>query len=132
MDDETRSLVSGRASYRCEYFRLHEDDDAYMFHVEHVIAKKHGGGDEIDNLAFACNQCNLHKGPNLSGIDPVSGSTIELFHPRRDSWTEHFTFQGAMVVGLTALGRATVRVLNMNDADRIRVRAELGFPDHLQ
>ena len=97
-----------------------------------VIAKKHGGGDEIENLAFACNQCNLHKGTNLSGIDPVSESTIELFHPRRDSWTEHFTFQGAMVVGLTALGRATVRVLNMNDADRIRVRAELGFPDHLQ
>ena len=132
MDHETRSLVSGRASHRCEYCRLHEDDDAYTFHVEHIIAKKHGGGDALENLAFACNQCNLHKGPNLSGIDPDSGSPVELFHPRRDRWTEHFSIQGAHIVGLTARGRATVRVLNMNDPDRIRVRAELGFPDELQ
>lgn len=129
MDDGPRSLVSSRASHRCEYCRLHEDDDAYSFHVEHIVAKKHGVGDETENLAFACHQCNLHKGPNLSGIDPDTGATVELFHPRRDSWTEYFTFQGAHIVGLTARGRATVRVLNMNDPDRIRVRAELGFPD---
>ncbi len=93
MDGETRFLVCNRASSRCEYCGLHEDDDAYTFYVEHIIPKKHGGGEELDNLAFACHQCNLHKGPNLSGIDPVSKATVELFHPRRDSWTEHFCFK---------------------------------------
>jgi len=32
---------------------------------------------------------------------------------------------GAHIVGLTAIGRAAVRVLNMNDKERIDLRAEL-------
>jgi hypothetical protein len=48
-----------------------------------------------------------------------------LFHPRRDRWDEHFAFQGALIVGLTPVGRATVRTLNMNGADRLEVREEL-------
>jgi hypothetical protein len=76
-------------------------------------------------LALACQKCNLHKGPNLSGIDPESDLIVELFHPRRNDWEGHFAFRGPYVVGLTPAGRATVRVLCMNRADRIQLRAEL-------
>ena len=50
----TRKLVAQRAANRCEYCRLHEDDMFVSFEIDHVIAQKHGGGNEIDNLAFTC------------------------------------------------------------------------------
>jgi len=127
MDTETRVRVRSRAGNRCEYCHLHEDDDVYTFHVEHIIALKHGGPNDATNLALACQQCNLHKGPNLSGIDPDSGTTVELFHPRLDQWADHFEYREYEIVGLTPKGRSTVRVLNMNDPDRTQLRSELGF-----
>ena len=93
MDEATRILVRKRAGYRCEYCRLHEDDDAYTFHVEHIIARKHGGLDDESNLALACQQCNLHKGSNLSGVDPRSGEIVELFHPRQKFGPRIFRFE---------------------------------------
>ena len=69
--------------------------------------------------------CNLHKSSDLSGIDLEGGAITPLFHPRRDRWAEHFVFQGALIVGLTPMGRATVRTLNMNGANRLEVREEI-------
>lgn len=97
------------------------DEPFFRHQIEHVVPKRHGGADELDNLALACPHCNRHKGPNLSGLDPLDGRLSRLFHPRRDRWDDHFADRGPIVVGLTAVGRATVRVLNMND----RLRAEL-------
>jgi hypothetical protein len=87
-----------------------------------VIPRKHGGGDEVQNLALACIDCNLPKSSNLFGIDPTTGQTIELFNPRTNRWDEHFVWQGAVLNGLTPVGRATIRVLNINDDERQRVR----------
>ena len=66
--------------------------------------------------------CNAHKGPNLSGLDPESGALVRLFHPRQDQWDEHFERNGVLIVGRTAVGRATVGLLKMNAADRRRLR----------
>jgi 5-methylcytosine-specific restriction endonuclease McrA len=128
MDDAIREAVAARAAHCCEYRRIRETDDAYSFHVEHIIALKHGGSTELDNLAYSCQHCNLHKGPNLSGIDPDTGTVVSLFHPRHDSWADHFALEESRLVGLTATGRATTRVLAMNDSDRVQLRAMLGFP----
>jgi hypothetical protein len=44
MDAALRAFVRERAGRRCEYCRLHEEDDDFLaFHVEHVIARQHGG-----------------------------------------------------------------------------------------
>jgi len=94
------------------------------FHVEHVVARQHGGGDEPSNLAFACDRCNLHKGPNLTAIDPETGEIVPLFHPRRDSWQDHFRWENAEIVGRTPTGRATVRLLNMNAKRRLQLRMQ--------
>ena len=56
---------------RCEYCRLPQSAlPLARFHIEHVIARQHRGGDSPGNLALSCHHCNLHKGPNLSGVDP--------------------------------------------------------------
>lgn len=93
--------------------------------IEHVVARQHGGSDHVDNLALACHRCNLYKGPNLSGVDPLTGRVEILFHPRRDQWHDHFAFREAHVDGLTPSGRATVEVLVLNDARRVELRHEL-------
>ena len=96
-----------------------------MFHVEHVRPKQHGGSSDIDNLALASERCNLHKGPNLTGIDPLDDSVAMLFHPRRDDWDEHFELQDSVLVGRTPAGRTTVELLQMNVLRRRQLRASL-------
>jgi hypothetical protein len=125
MDAATRDLVRRRAAERCEYCRLHQEDNELVHHVEHIIARQHGGPDDRNNLALACHRCNLHKGPNLTGIDPQTRQVVPLFHPRHDRWSEHFVFKGARIEGISATGRATVQVLAMNDARRLEVRQEV-------
>jgi hypothetical protein len=125
MDEEKRSLVRRRADECCEYCRLPQEYSELKHHVEHVVAQQHGGSDDADNLALACHRCNLHKGPNLAGIDPYDDRVVRLFHPRRHRWSDHFVFEGARINGLTPIGRATVQVLNMNDARRLEIRAEI-------
>lgn len=96
--------------------------DALPFQVDHVIARKHGGGDEPENLALSCFNCNSFKGPNVAGVDPETGQVAPLSHPRRDVWDEHFRWDGPRLAGLTPQGRATVAVLAINLAERVEHR----------
>ncbi len=125
MDARTREFIRTQAGNRCEYCLLRQEQTGLSHHVEHIIAKQHGGSDGRENLALACNRCNACKGPNLSGIDAETSALAPLFHPRQDVWAEHFGFQGARIVGRTPRGRATVHVLQMNDERRLERRAEL-------
>ncbi len=121
-----RRLVEERAGQRCEYCRLHHDFQPLApFHVEHIIARQHGGHDSPENLALACHRCNLHKGPNLTSLDPETGGLARLFNPRQDRWTEHFELRQARIIGLTSIGRTTAALLRMNTPDRIELRGEL-------
>src|SRR5579859_332258 len=122
MDAPLRQTVRARAAYQCEYCRVPQELSELRFHVEHIIPRQHGGGDEADNLALACPDCNLSKGPNLTGIDPETGEVVRLYHPRRHTWSEHFKHEGSSIVGSTAIGRTTVSLLQMNDPERRRVR----------
>jgi hypothetical protein len=126
MEAVLRHLIQQRAGGRCEYCCLPQTHAPYStFHTDHITPRKHGGSDDPSNLALACNRCNRHKGTNLTGIDPVSGNIVPLFHPRKDSWEVHFEFRGAAIIGLTPEGRTTVRVLNMNDPERLQLRQRL-------
>jgi hypothetical protein len=123
MDAATRALVRERAGNRCEYCGLWQEQDLFAtFHVDHITARQHGGGDDLNNLGLACFYCNLHKGTNLTSIDPETLSLVALFHPRRQRWSDHFARRGAFIEGITPIGRATVRLLNMNAPDRPELR----------
>jgi hypothetical protein len=126
MDAATRRFVRQRAHGRCEYCRLPQAAQPFStFHIEHIVAKQHGGSDAIENVCIACARCNSFKGPNLTGIDPDRGNIERLFHPRQQEWLDHFALRGPLIVGLTAVGRTTVDVLAMNDDRRIQLRADL-------
>jgi hypothetical protein len=126
MDAPTRQLVRRRAGGCCEYCRLPETADEWSFHIDHVVARVHGGGDHPDNLSWSCTQCNLHKASNFASIDPTSGERVDLFNPRSDLWADHFaTAQDGVILGLTACGRATARLLDMNGSPQLELRREL-------
>ena len=132
MDAAVRELVRHRAGNRCEYCLLKQEHLPFsLFQVEHIIPRKHGGDEDPANLALACDRCNSYKGANLTGIDPETGEISALFNPRQHSWDKHFRLSDITVVGLTAVGRATVRVLNMNEQRRVRLRAVLRRYGHL-
>lgn len=76
-------------------------------------------------MRYVCSFWNLHKGTNLSGIDPKSGKKAWLFHPRRMKWSRHFRWDGPILVGRTPAGRATIQVLKVNDDDYVQTRAAL-------
>jgi 5-methylcytosine-specific restriction endonuclease McrA len=123
MDADLRSRVRVRAGDRCEYCGLHQDREPYYrFHIEHIVARQHGGSDALENLALACFSCNVDKGTNLTAIDPVGGQIVPVFNPRLDRWDEHFALRNTMITGLTAIGRATVQLLKMNAPERVELR----------
>ncbi len=121
MDAALIQIVRQRAGYRCEYCRLFQDHSVLRFHIEHIIARQHGGTDDAENLALACPECNYQKGTNLTGMDPDTDEVTRLYHPRRDQWGDHF----ARIVGRTPVGRTTVWLLEMNTGDRLRWREML-------
>ena len=95
------------------------------FHREHVIPRSRGGNNGPENYLPACRTCNLRKGPNLSGMDAKTQRMVRLFHPRRHTWSRHFRWQGAILVGRTPVGRATVAVLAINLPKRVVQRQAL-------
>jgi hypothetical protein len=114
--------VRERAHGRCQYCLMHESLQGATFHVEHVIPQSKGGESTLENLALACPRCNLHKADKTTAPDPLTGEQVALFHPLQQQWSEHFRFKGHEMEGLTAIGRATVVLLDLNHMRRQRIR----------
>ena len=120
-----RELVRTRAASRCEYCQLPSQYAELPFEIDHIIAQKHHGRTLESNLVLSWFYCNSYKGPNIAGVDPESGKTTPLFHPRQDDWSEHFRWLEAELIGLSPEARATIDVLQINKLDAIRVRTSL-------
>lgn len=103
--------------HHCAYCRTLQLYCGHPMVVEHIWPKNKGGITTFENLCYACYRCNLFKGSQTHRIDPQSGELTPLFHPRQHEWHQHFVFDpsGLQIVGLTAIGRATVVALNMNN-----------------
>jgi len=122
MEAGLERLVWDRAAGRCEYCQFPERLARVPFQIDHIVAEQHGGATEPDNLALACCFCNRYKGPNLSGVDPATRKVVRLFDPRRQNWSDHFRWDGALLVGKTEIGRATIQTLSINRSDAVAVR----------
>jgi len=98
-----------------------EDISPDRFEVEHIQPRARGGSDDLPNLALSCSACNRRKAEATHALDPDASTLtlVTLFNPRRDVWGEHFgvqiTADSVLIVGRTAIGRATVHRLGMND-----------------
>jgi hypothetical protein len=125
MDPALEKMVWERAGSRCEYCQMPHGLTVLPFQIDHVIAEQHGGCAVPENLALSCMICNVHKGPNIASIDPQTAALVPLFNPRRDTWADHFAWNGPHLAGLTPVGRATIAVLAINMKARVALRASL-------
>ena len=125
MDSSLRQFVRELAASICEYCHVPEAYDCLPFQVDHIIAEKHGGKTEPDNLAWSCFDCNVYKGPNIAGLDSETGNFTPLFNPRQQAWRDHFEWRGPEITAKTSVGRVTTAVLRLNLGRRIEFRNEL-------
>ena len=121
---KVRRQVAQRAKDCCEYCGLSQAGQEAAFHVDHVIPIIAKGGTTLENLALACVSCSLRKGARREAPDPKKGQEVPLFNPRHEVWRLHFRWNGALVVGLTPTGRATVAALSMNRPLALAIRRE--------
>ncbi len=117
-----RRLVHERARGQCEYCLIPDAVTLAPHEVDHIIAQKHGGATNADNLALSCALCNKRKGSDIASIDPDTHQIVPLYHPRRDRWAEHFQLSDGVLVPLTPEGRATLRLLQLNRPERVAER----------
>ena len=125
VSEAKRKTVVTRAKNCCKYCQLHQFDAFQKHQIEHIIALKHGGNSDLDNLALACTDCNFHKGTDLSTMLLPDKELIRLFNPREHLWEEHFFIEECIFYPKSKIGEATIKVLKMNDVDLIIFRKML-------
>jgi HNH endonuclease len=120
-----RRLVTERAREECEYCLFPQAASLFAFEMEHIIAEKHDGTTDAENLALACPCCNRFKGSDLGSIDPETKRLTSFFHPRLQQWLDHFQLDGGLIIPLTPEGRVTAKILQFNLSERILEREQL-------
>jgi hypothetical protein len=122
-----RRFVSERAEHCCEYCRAQKRFAPDPFCAEHIVPRALSGPTTSDNLAWSCLGCNGLKHVRTTGVDPGTGQTVALFHPRQDRWDSHFAWdaEGIRVVGRTPTGRATIQALQLNREALLNLRRVL-------
>lgn len=121
---EKQEAVIKRAEGRCEYCQSLSEYATETFAVEHIIPVSRGGTSELDNLALSCPGCNGHKYNRTEALDSVDGKVVAFFDPRRDGWQTHFSWNDdyTHIIGMTAIGRATIVALQMNRPGVVNMR----------
>lgn len=127
ISEALREAVAQRAGHRCEYCRSQERYSVHSFSIDHVVPISRGGATVFANLAFACSGCNSHKHTKTTARDPVTLLTVGLFDPRTQEWADHFAWNDdySLIIGLSAVGRATVEALDLNRATLVNLRQAL-------
>lgn len=118
-----RKQIAERARQRCSYCRSPEIVGIPMA-IDHVIPLAANGTTDVNNLTLSCYRCNEFKGARTTAVDPQTGETVPLFNPCLQDWHKHFRWNddGLTIIGQTAIGRATIIALHLNDEWLIRAR----------
>lgn len=121
LSPKLQEQVRLRAVHLCEYCHTNERWQYVRFTIDHLMPIAEGGTDAPENLALACFHCNRRKSNKQIVFDQTTGQTIPLFNPRQHEWAEHFIWSrdGLMILPLTATGRVTIDLLELN-RERIR------------
>jgi len=116
--------VREAAQHRCGYCLSPQQYVMGKLEIEHIVPRARGGSDDESNLWLSCSLCNRYKSSQVTGIDPLDGTRVELFNPRTQVWDEHFHWNpdGTHIVGLTPIGRAMAAALNLNNELAVEVR----------
>ncbi len=124
-----KQFITQRAQRCCEYCLSQADFSPDSFSIEHIIPTVKGGTNDLENLALSCQGCNNRKYTHTEAIDPVTGSTAPLYHPRQHQWHDQFVWSEdfTRMIGTTPTGRATIKRLDLNRAGVVNLRELLAL-----
>jgi 5-methylcytosine-specific restriction endonuclease McrA len=116
ISEATYDTIAREADYQCGYCQAPQRVLPYRLEVEHLLPISLGGSDERDNLWLSCHKCNKLRSNRLQALDPHT--QVLVHNPRQETWNAHFAWTngGLQIVGKTAMGRATVAALELNDS----------------
>jgi len=119
-----RQQVRQRANYLCEYCHTSERWQYVRFTIDHVVPVSESGDETLENLALACFHCNRRKSNHQTAIDPETSTSVPLFNPRLQDWSEHFIWSadGRLIIAQTPSGRATLALLELNRERILEIR----------
>ena len=119
-----KQLVFDRANGMCEYCHSQAKYAIDSLVMEHIQPVSRGGQTSLENLALSCQTCNNCKYTKTEALDPITNSTVSLFHLREMSWAEHFVWNSdaTRMLGLTPTGRATIAQLQTNRDSVVNIR----------
>ncbi len=114
--NKLKKIIIKRADGLCEYCKSPANISPQPFAVEHIIPKSKTGETTEENLALSCQGCNNYKYNKINGLDKLTDEIVDLFNPRKHGWSDNFKWSddGAEMIGITAIGRATIDVLKLN------------------
>ncbi|MGL6344489.1 MAG: HNH endonuclease [Waterburya sp.] len=126
ISEALKKQIRTEAANRCGYCLSLQKYVLGVLEIEHIIPQAKGGTDEPSNLWLACRLCNSYKGVQTTALDPKTGKNTQLFNPRQQKWSQHFQWSndGTQVEGKTAIGRATVNALQLNNFIAVTVREQ--------
>ena len=121
---EIRRKVLKSSKKLCEYCKSPKDFSTDLYSFDHIIPLSLGGKTVFLNLAYSCGSCNSYKSNKVVGFDETDKVEVSLFHPRIQKWSEHFTWNDdfTKMIGLTSIGRATIKALKLNRQEVINFR----------
>ncbi|MEA5460986.1 HNH endonuclease signature motif containing protein [Arcicella sp. LKC2W] len=124
ISEKDRQFIAQCASYCCEYCLYSDDDTLFKHQIDHIISLKHGGSSDLENLAYACFLCNNSKGSDVGTILLPGTTFIRFYNPRTDNWNDHFELYHGVIYAKSQIGQATIKILEMNNVDRIMEKKE--------
>jgi hypothetical protein len=120
-----RQRITEQAMGCCEYCKTPlAFATVENFDIEHITPVAKGGLTVLENPALSCPGCNDSKQVQTHAIDPESGESVALFHPRQQLWIDHFVWglDGQQLQGRTSVGRATILALRLNRSGLVNLR----------
>jgi HNH endonuclease len=122
LSPDLREYVRQRASCACEFCGVSEIDVGGMLTLDHFQPRSQGGADTVENLVYACANCNQYK----QGYWSDDASAPQLWNPRQEPFSTHFIeLEDGQLLPLTPVGTFTCKRLRLNRPPLIAYRLQL-------
>ena len=122
-----KAIVAARASYCCEYCKSPVKFCGDLPTIDHIVPVTRGGLNDLNNLAYSCHSCNSFKRDYIKLTDEATGDTVPIFHPRLDSWIDHFMWSEDFlkILPRTVTGKLMIDLLKLNRSGVVNLRSAL-------
>lgn len=123
MSHTKSEIVRRLYRYTCGYCGITETDVGSEMTVDHFMPRIMGGGDDLDNLVYACWKCNQLKHDFWPSPEDISYQR-RILHPLLDDISIHLRSneQNGLIEAMTETGRFHSATIRLNRPQLVKYR----------